>query len=89
MMTITTGKSPDVNRNKRIIKLKAQEHPTAGLSVEKIYQSNMKNSLGVSNSQKVIDSKSNYQLEGSAAGSKKSIELSDSCPKENLVRHMY
>ena len=89
MMTITTGNSPEVNRHKRTIKLKAPEPPTVGQSPEKIYQSNMKNSLGVSNSQKVIENKGNYQLEGSAAGSKKSIELSNSDPKENLVRHMY
>ena len=67
MMTITTGNSPEVNRHKRTIKLKAPEPPIIGQSAEKIYQSNMKNSLGVSNSQKVIENKGNYQLEGSAA----------------------
>ena len=84
MMTITTGKSPDVNRYK--IKLKAAELPAISSSQEKIYTTNKKTSLGVSNSQKVIENKNGY-MESSA--SKKSLQLSDSCPKENLVRHMY
>ena len=45
--------------------------------------------LGVSTSLKVIDSK--YVLEPTMAKtvSKKSLELSDSCPKEDLVRRLY
>ena len=92
MMTITMGKSPDVTLHKRTIKLKAQQDQqppsllNSGKSAEKVYhqqskQQNMKNSLGVSNSAKVIETSKSNKLEGvGSAASKKSIELSDSCP---------
>ena len=40
----------------------------------------------MSNSVKVIESKNSYM---ESSNSKRSLQLSDSCPKENLVRQLY
>ena len=45
--------------------------------------------LGVSASLKVIDSKNALESQIAKTFSKKSLELSDSCPKEDLVRRLY
>ena len=90
MMTIKAGKTPEVHRRK--IKLKTSEghynkhhNHSQEKQTEKLANSNTH--LGVSASVKVIENRSNSYMEKDS--SKKSIQLSDSCPKENLVRQLY
>ena len=45
--------------------------------------------LGVSTSLKIIDTKNSLEPGVTKTLSKKSVELSDSCPKEDLVRRLY
>ena len=88
------SKSPDVRISKRTIKIKSSadgsqatqnsaEKPTVGIKPQ----------LGISSSAKVIDKDKNYIEKSNkskvSTASKQSLQLSDSCPKENLVRQLY